>query len=245
MRRILIVGAYSAIAQATAREFARRGDALYLVGRDREKLQSLANDLRVRGASSIEIGTLDVREYAKFGAVLDDAERALGGLDTALIAQGVLPDQASCERSSAALIDQFEINGLSVLVMCTELASRFEAKRRGMIAVISSVAGDRGRRSNFAYGSAKAAVTAFTSGLRQRLRKSGVRVLTIKPGFVDTPMTVSFRKGVLWAKPAAVGRSIARAMIRESSVVYLPWFWRPIMAIVRSIPEFVFQRLEM
>lgn len=245
MRRILIVGAYSAIAQASAREFAGHGDALYLVGKDRGKLQSVADDLRVRGASCVEVGTLDVRDYARYGAVLDDAERALGGLDAALIAHGVLPDQAACQRSVAAMIDQFEINGLSVLAMCTELATRFEAKRRGMIAVISSVAGDRGRGSNYAYGSAKAAVTAFTSGLRQRLRKSGVRVLTIKPGFVDTPMTASFRKGVLWAKPAVVGRSIARAMIRESSVVYLPGFWRPIMTIVRSIPELVFQRLEM
>jgi len=245
MRRIIIVGAYSAIAEATARHFARRGDALYLVGRDQRKLQSVADDLRVRGAGALGIGVLDVRDVSAYGKILDEAERTLGGLDIALIAHGVLPDQAACEGSSAALLEQFEVNAMSVLAICTELANRFSARRSGLIAVISSVAGERGRASNYAYGSAKSAVTAFTSGLRQRLRNSNVRVLTIKPGFVDTPMTASIRKGALWATPEAVGRSIARAMLRESSVVYVPWFWRPVMTVVRAIPEFIFKRVGM
>ena len=109
----------------------------------------------------------------------------------------------------------------------------------------ASVAGDRGRQSNYVYGSAKAAVTAFTSGLRQRLAKQGVKVVTIKPGFVDTPMTAAFKKGVAWATPAAVGKEIARAMLKGTPVIYTPGFWRPIMWIIRSIPEFVFTRLSL
>jgi hypothetical protein len=245
MRRILILGATSAIAEATAREFARRGDALFLAGRSGEKLRAIADDLKVRGARHVEISVIDVREFAGFDALLDDAERALGGLDTALIAHGTLSDQVACQESVNELVEQFRINALSVMAICTLVAKRFEANGRGVIAVISSVAGDRGRQSNYVYGSAKAAITVFTSGLRQRLRSKNVQVVTIKPGFVDTPMTVAFKKGPLWATPATVGKSIARAIIHGTPVVYAPWFWRPIMAVIRAIPEFVFQRLRL
>ena len=245
MRRVLIMGATSAIAEATAREFARRGDALFLVGRNGEKLQAIADDLKVRGARVAETSVLDARDMGAFGPLLDDAERALGGLDTALIAHGTLSDQRACQESVEALIDQFRVNALSVMAICTLLATRFEARRQGVIAVISSVAGERGRQSNYVYGSAKAAVTTFASGLRQRLHSKNVRVVTIEPGFVDTPMTAAFKKGLLWASAGSVGKSIARAMIRGTPVVYTPWFWRPIMAIIRSIPEFAFQRLRL
>ena len=109
--------------------------------------------------------------------------------------------------------------------------------------MISSVAGDRGRQSNYVYGSAKALVSAFMSGLRQRLHRSGVAVITIKPGFVDTPMTAAFQKGALWAKPDQIARGIVKALDRGRDVVYLPAFWRPIMLIVRSVPETIFKRL--
>jgi short-subunit dehydrogenase len=245
MRRILIMGATSAIAEATAREFARRGDALALVGRKAQRLQAIADDLKLRGASNVSVHVHDARDVAGYPALLDAAEQSLGGLDTALIAHGTLSDQQACERSIDRMLDEFDINGLSVMALCSHLANRFEAQRRGTIAVISSVAGDRGRQSNYVYGSAKAAVTAFTSGLRQRLYPSGVRVVTIKPGFVDTPMTADFPKGALWASPQAVGRSIARAMIRGTPVLYTPWFWRLIMAIIRAVPESVFRRLKL
>ncbi len=169
----------------------------------------------------------------------------MGGLDAALIAHGTLSDQKACETSTALFLDEFRTNALSAMLLCTLLANRFEAQKHGVIAVISSVAGDRGRQSNYAYGSAKAAVTAFTSGLRQRLRPAGVFVVTVKPGFVDTPMTAAFKKGALWATPAVVGQQIARAMIRGTGVIYTPGFWRLIMWIIRSIPETVFQRLKM
>lgn len=245
MRRLIIFGATSAIAEATAREFARRGDAIFLVGRSRERLQAIADDLKVRGASSVAFQTQDLRDGSANEALLDAATTALGGLDAALIAHGTLSDQKACEGSTELFLDEFTTNALSAMMLCTLLANRFEAQRRGVIAVISSVAGDRGRRSNYVYGSAKAAVTAFTSGLRQRLRPAGVDVVTIKPGFVDTPMTAAFKKGALWASPAKVAKEICRAMIAGTPVIYTPGFWRPIMWIIRSIPEFVFRRLSM
>jgi decaprenylphospho-beta-D-erythro-pentofuranosid-2-ulose 2-reductase len=245
MRRILIIGAASAIAEATARQFAARGDALCLVGRDAARLQAIAADLGVRGAVRTATITLEATDFAAHEGVIDQAERELGGLDTVLIAHGTLSDQAECEASVDALRREFDINALSVMALLTPIANRFARQGFGSIAVISSVAGDRGRMSNYAYGAAKAAVTAFLSGLRQRLQKSGVNVTTIKPGFVDTPMTRNFPKGALWAKPEDVAKGIVRAIDKGSSVVYLPWFWTLIMLVIRNVPEFLFKRVKL
>ena len=245
MRRVLIVGAGSAIAEATARIFAARGDALYLVGRKRQVLEAMAMDLKVRGAPVVGIEVLDANNLTEHEPMLDRAEAQLGGLDTVLIAHGTLSDQKACESSAELTVRELTTNAISIAALLTPLAARFEARREGAIAVISSVAGDRGRQSNYVYGSAKSLVSTFTSGMRQRLAKSGVAVITIKPGFVDTPMTAAFRKGVLWAAPQQVALGIVRAIDRSASVVYLPGFWRPIMAVIRAIPERVFLRLKL
>jgi hypothetical protein len=245
LKRILIIGATSAIAESSARLFARRGDALFLVGRDAARLQAMAEDLRVRGAKKVLTFVLDVAHIDRYASMLQSATEQMGGLDAALIAHGTLSDQAACQSSVEPLQQELHTNALSVMALCTLLANYFEAQRSGTIAVISSVAGDRGRRSNYVYGSAKAAVTAFSSGLRQRLHACGVAVVTIKPGFVDTPMTAAFKKGALWASPAAVAHSIVRAMDRGTAVIYTPGFWRPIMWIIRSIPERIFLRLKL
>jgi short-subunit dehydrogenase len=244
MRRILIIGATSAIAEATARIFAARGDALFLVARNAERLQAIKTDLDVRGAVRSATATLDVADFAAHQAVIDQAERELGGLDTVLIAHGTLSDQGESEKSVDALRREFDVNALSTMALLTTLANTFEARKAGTLAVISSVAGDRGRQSNYVYGSAKAAVTTFLSGLRQRLAKSNVDVLTIKPGFVDTPMTAAIaNKGALWAKPDAIAAGIVHAIDKRRNVVYLPWFWQPIMLVIRHIPEFVFKKI--
>jgi short-subunit dehydrogenase len=177
--------------------------------------------------------------------MLEDAEQSLSGLDVVLIAYGTLSDQKACESSVELTLQELSTNAISVAAILTRVATRFEQRKSGTIAVISSVAGDRGRQSNYVYGSAKALVTAFTSGLRQRLYKSGVGVVTIKPGFVDTPMTAAFPKGPLWASPRKVAAGIVRAIDRSDSVRYLPGFWRLIMLIIRSIPETVFRRLKL
>lgn len=245
MRRILIVGATSAIAEATARLFAVRKDALYLVGRRQDALQAIADDLRVRGATMVGLEVMDATDLEAHEPMLDRATRLLGGLDTVLIAYGTLGDQSACEASVELTIRELNGNGVSVVALLTAIAQRFAQARTGTIAVISSVAGDRGRQSNYVYGSAKALVTAFTSGLRQRLFKSGVSVITIKPGFVDTPMTAAFPKGPLWAKADQVAAGIVRAVDRSATVVYLPGFWRCIMFVIRSIPEALFRKLSL
>jgi decaprenylphospho-beta-D-erythro-pentofuranosid-2-ulose 2-reductase len=245
MQRILIVGTTSAIAEATARRFAQRGDALFLAARNAAALSAIAKDLTVRGAAQVETMEFDARTIDRFATLLDAATQRLGGLDAALIAHGTLSDQAACQRSVDLMREEFDVNAISVLALCTLLGNQFEAQGHGVIAVISSVAGDRGRQSNYVYGSAKAAVTAFTSGLRQRLYPKGVRVVTIKPGFVSTPMTAAFKKGALWASPAKVATDIVRAMDRGTPVIYTPSFWRPIMWVIRSVPETVFRRLRL
>jgi short-subunit dehydrogenase len=245
MQRILIVGATSAIAESTARRFAARGDALFLAGRSAERLQAIAADLAVRGAAQVDSMLFDARSFESVESLLQAASASLGGLDAALIAHGTLSDQGACQQSVQLMREEFDVNALSAMALCTVLANQFEAQGRGVIAVISSVAGDRGRQSNYVYGAAKAAVTAFTSGLRQRLYSKGVRVVTIKPGFVSTPMTAAFKKGALWAAPDTVAADIVRAMDGGGAVIYTPWFWRPIMWIVRSVPETLFRRLKL
>jgi len=246
MKKILIIGATSAIAEATARIFAARGEALFLVARNAERLQAIKADLDVRGAVRTATATLDVADVVAQQAIIDQAERELGGLDIVLIAHGTLSDQGECEKSVAALRREFEVNALSTMALLTILANTFEARRTGTLAVISSVAGDRGRQSNYVYGAAKAAVTAFLSGLRQRLAKSNVDVLTIKPGFVDTPMTANIaNKGALWAKPDAVAAGIVRAIDKRRNVVYLPGFWALIMLVIKHIPEAIFKKLKL
>lgn len=243
MHRVLIIGATSAIAEATARVYAARGAALFLVGRDLERLSSIAADLSVRGAAKTGVRALDVNAYEQHQAALDAAWVELGEIDLVLIAHGTLPDQPACEASVELALREFSTNGLSTIALATAIAPRL--KPGSTLAVISSVAGDRGRASNYLYGSAKAAVSTFLSGLRQCLNASGVNVLTIKPGFVDTPMTQSFKKGALWAKPEQIARGIAGAVDKRRAVAYLPWFWWGIMQVIKNIPEFVFRRIKL
>ena len=245
MQKVLIIGATSAIAEATARLWAARGDSLFLVGRKADRLEIIAADLRVRGAALVECLAMDACDTSAHEAMLEAALAALGGLDIALIAHGSLPDQKACEASVDLTLKEIDINGLSVIALSTRLGNIFEAQGRGSLAVISSVAGDRGRQSNYVYGAAKGMVSLFLQGMRNRLSRKGVQVLTIKPGFVDTPMTAALPKGALWAKPEAIANGIVRAIERERDEVYLPGFWWMIMAIIRHVPERAFKRLSL
>ena len=245
MLKVLVIGATSAIAEATARIYASRGARLHLVGRNESKLQAIADDLRVRGAANVTQSVVDLDRVDAHAALVDEAATALDGIDVALIAHGVLPSQAECEANAANLLAQFQTNAISPISLLAVLAKHPSLKPGATLAVISSVAGDRGRASNYAYGSAKAAVSEFAAGLRQSLNSRGVNVLTIKPGFVDTPMTRDFKKGALWAQPADVANGIVRAIEKRRGVAYLPWFWWGIMTIIKHIPEIVFRRLKL
>jgi decaprenylphospho-beta-D-erythro-pentofuranosid-2-ulose 2-reductase len=240
--KVLIIGATSGIAAALARRFADRGAELALAGRDVQRLESVAADARVRGAKGTHVLPFEAGALDQHDSFLNRAWQALGQVDAVVIAYGTLSDQKKCSSDRAELLRELQINGVSVMALAESCANRFEAQRRGALVVISSVAGDRGRASNYAYGAAKAAVTAFCSGLRQRLSAAGVQVLTVKPGFVDTPMTAQFTKGALWASADQVAADIDRAILKRKSVLYTPWFWRPIMLIVRSVPEAIFAR---
>jgi short-subunit dehydrogenase len=244
-RRVLIIGATSAIAAETARVFAAYGARLFLTGRHSGRLDAVAADLKVRGAAQVETAVLEVTDISRHAGVVEAAFAALGGLDVALIAYGTLPDQRRCEESVVETLAALEVNFTATIALLTLLANRFEAARQGCIAAITSVAGDRGRQSNYVYGAAKGGVERFLEGLRNRLFRSGVAVITIKPGFVDTPMTAGVAKNPLFASPRRVGRAIYRAIEARRSVVYIPWFWRPIMFLVTALPESIFQRLRL
>jgi decaprenylphospho-beta-D-erythro-pentofuranosid-2-ulose 2-reductase len=245
VKKILIIGASSAIAEAAARIWAQRGDQLFLVARNEERLNTLAADLRIRGAAQAIGFAMDANELERHASMLDAAYAGLGGLDTVLIAHGTLSNQKACEASVELMVSEVKTNAVSVMALLTLIANRFEAQRSGRIGIISSVAGDRGRASNYVYGSAKAMVTAFTSGLRQRLHRSNVSVTTIKPGFVDTPMTAALKKGALWAKPDTVAAQIVKAMDDGKSEVYVPGFWRWIMTIIVLIPNQIFKKIQL
>jgi short-subunit dehydrogenase len=245
MRKILIIGATSAIAQATAKLFAQHHHALFLVGRDSEKLATIAADLKVRGAHQVAHYALDLNDISQHQAMITQAYDSLKGLDTVLIAHGSLDDQKAGEQDYAQIEQTLRTNFLSTVSLLTHLANRLEKQRFGCIAVISSVAGDRARQSNYIYGTAKGAVSLFLQGLRNRLSPANICVLTIKPGFVDTPMTAHLKKGALWAQPETIATGIYRAIEKRKDIVYLPWFWSPIMGIVKAIPESIFKRLKL
>jgi decaprenylphospho-beta-D-erythro-pentofuranosid-2-ulose 2-reductase len=243
-QRILIVGATSAIATEVARAFAERGASLILTGRKPERLAALADDLAVRGAAGVETALLDVVVTQSHAAVVERAF-APGRLDVVVIAHGTLPDQTRCQESVADTVRALEVNFTATAALLTLLANRFEAQRGGVIAVITSVAGDRGRQSNYVYGAAKGGLAVFLQGLRNRLHHRGVSVVTLKPGFVDTPMTAEVPKSPLFSTAHRAGRAIHRAIEGHRDVAYIPWFWRPIMALVTSLPESVFKRLRL
>ena len=236
--RAIVFGATSAIAQHVLRLWAARGDHFFLVARSGERLSAVADDLRVLGAGSVRTATADLNDLARHPSLFDEA----GPFDTVLVAHGLLGDPGRAEDSDPARAELIlRTNFNSPVSLLTLAAARVQAG--GCLAALGSVAGDRGRASNAVYGASKAGLEAFLSALRQRMFHVGVRVVTIKPGFVDTPMTAHLRKSPLFAAPDKVARGIVSAIDRGQPVVYLPTFWRPIMMIVRAIPEWLFRRL--
>jgi decaprenylphospho-beta-D-erythro-pentofuranosid-2-ulose 2-reductase len=244
-KNILIVGATSAIAEATARVWAAEHAQFYLIARNSEKLALVAGDLETRGARATT-ALLDVNELGRHAAAVDAAFRELGRVDVVLIAHGDLPNQQLCERSEEAALAATHTNATSVVSLLTLIANRMQVQGPGVIAVLGSVAGDRGRKSNYVYGSSKALVATFLEGLAGRMRPFGVRVITIKPGFVDTPMTAQFKKGLLWAQPASIAAIIHdRVATARSGSYYAPRFWWAIMVVIRCLPARILYRLNL
>lgn len=243
MSRILILGAASSIGQLVARGLVTPGGKVFLTARNIDKLNGVAADLRVRFDVTVEIEQLDITDARALDNLISRTAESLDGLDTVIVVAGLLPDQDKVNQDTQRLRETMEVNATSTMVILNEAAAFFEQQGHGQIVAIGSVAGDRGRATNYAYGAAKGALEIFLSGLRQRLHKSGVKVLLVKPGFVDTPMTAAFKKGLLWASPERVAKDIVRAMEKGKSVIYTPWWWRWIMLVIRLIPEPIFVRL--
>src|ERR1700722_1831094 len=244
-RRVLILGAASGIAQNVSRCFAAKHARLFLVARDSEKLRALADGLKIRGAASVETCEADLTDDSSFPLIISKSVAVWGGLDAALIAHGTLPDQMSVENDPALLRNSIEVNYVSAVSLLMQLGKAFEDQRSGVLAIIGSVAGDRGRRSNYVYGSAKAALATFVAGLRLRLATANVQVVLIKPGWVSTPMTAHLPQNFLFASAQQVGRGVYQAIISPRPIVYLPWYWKWIMRMIRSLPEPAFAKLNL
>jgi decaprenylphospho-beta-D-erythro-pentofuranosid-2-ulose 2-reductase len=241
--RIVILGAASAIAEATARLWAARGARLLLAGRNAARLGEIAADLKARGATETIVWPLDCAS-ADARAELDKMVDRLGGLDILLLAYGSLMDQAVLERDPAAAAQLIATNFTSAAAWSLAAAAVLERQRAGTLLVIGSVAGDRGRRSNFIYGATKGGLAHLVEGIAHKLAPLGARAVIIKPGFVDTPMTAAILdKGVLWAKPETIATVIVRAGETGGPEVYAPAFWRAIMCIIRNLPTAIFNKI--
>jgi len=237
---VAIFGATSAIASDVARVYAARGAQLFLVGRSEDKLASLCLEL---GTSVIGSATQDFDHTEQAQACVAGVVQALGRIDVALIAHGLLGDQAESERSVEVAEQIVHTNYVSVMALCIPLSNHLEAQRAGHLAVMSSVAADRGRPRNYTYAAAKSALNVYLQGVRSRLYRAGVKVHTLKLGPVITPMTADHPKNVLFSRSEDVARGIVRAIERGDSEAYVPGYWRVIMGIVRNTPEALFQRV--
>ena len=244
-RKILVLGATSGIAEATCRIWAAQGASFFLVARNAEKLAAVAADLKTRGAGYVDTAVVDLDDTDRHAGLLSHAVNSLTGMDIAYLTYGILGDQEEAERDFNAAAQIIHTNFMAPVSLLTWLANYCVQRRSGLIAVLSSVAGDRGRKSNYAYGSSKAGLSAFLEGLRNRVDREGVTVLTIKPGPVKTAMTARMAKSEKFADPDAVAESIVKAVRKRKDVAYVPFQWRPIMFIVRHIPERIFKKMNL
>ncbi len=245
---MLVLGATSGIGRALCHVMAQRGCHLLLAGRDWEQVQKDAADLSLRyqnEAFPLRFEALDYESHPAFFARC--VEHFGGQLDGVVLCYGYMTGQAETEADFSEARLTVDVNFTSAISILNLAATYLMSRGRGYVAAISSVAGDRGRGSNYTYGAAKAGLTIYLQGLRNRLHRAGVSVLTIKPGFVDTPMTQGLvnPNSLLVASPERVARDIDAAIRRRKNVLYTPWFWSWIMRIIRAIPESIFKRLSL
>lgn len=239
--RVLLLGATSGIAKALAREFARHGFELVLAGRDREEMEIIAADIRVRSGAKSQIVEFSATDFDSH----PDFWKNCGTLDGVVCCFGVMHEQSEAANNWKITREMIDLNYTASVSILNIAANEFEARGRGFIAILSSVAGDRGQRRNYLYGSTKAAVSTYAEGLRSRLFAAGVSVTTIKPGPVDTGMTFGLGKLPLLASPEKVASDIYRGIRRKADVVYTPAPWRFIMAIIGAVPAFLWKRAKL
>ena len=241
MSYVLIIGAKSDIAKATAREYAKHGYDIYLASRNAGELEEFANDIKVRTQRDAKCVELDILDYASHETFYQQMQEKPLGVVSAV---GYLGDQEKAQSSCSEAQKIIDTNYTGIVNLLNIIADDFETRRSGFIVGISSVAGDRGRKSNYIYGSAKAALTTYLSGLRNRLFDANVHVLTVKPGFVNTKMTAGMDlPEKLTAEPEEVAEDIYKAQQKMKNVLYTKWMWRWVMLIIMHIPEFMFKKM--
>ncbi len=242
----LILGATSGIAKPLARHLAADKCNLLLAGRNAEAIEALADDLRVREGVEAAAIAFEATDFGSHPAFFQRCVEHFGGsLDGVVLCHGAMPTQEEAEQDFAKAKLMIDVNYASAVSLLNLAAAHFKEKGKGIICALSSVAGDRGRQSNVIYGSTKAALSAYLDGLRHRLYRHGVHVVTVKPGPTDTPMTRGMTGGPGPADPDKVAADIVRAMRKRKGTCYTPWKWRIIMAIVRNVPEFLFLRTKL
>ena len=241
-QRIIIIGASSAIAEHCARLWAQQPVDFVLVGRNHERVDRVAADLRVRSPqSSAQSVVVDFTDAAAIAALAVQTA-AQGKIDIVLIAHGNLPVQSDCERDLLKSQQSLEINGVSPVLFAEAFAAQLQKAGRGTLAMIGSVAGDRGRKTNYVYGAAKGLIDRYAQGLQHRFAGTPVKIVLIKPGPTATPMTAHLPPRGL-ASPGAVAQAIVAAIEKGSPVVYAPARWALIMMVIRHLPRFIFNRL--
>lgn len=244
LKKVVVLGATSGIAIEVERQLAQLGCELLLVARSEERLSVLQSDLLARGARQVLICAADLAVIGQHTWIFDFVHRSFADYDTVLLSYGSMHDQKDPEASVDVLLEEINVNYVSAAAILTLFASDLERRRSGCIAAVTSVAGDRGRRSNYAYGSAKGALSLFLQGLRSRLHPAGVKVITIKPGPVQTPMTDHLANASRFAEPQAVAQDIVTALQHRSpDILYTPKIWRYVMTAVTHVPERIFKRL--
>ncbi len=244
LKKVVVLGATSGIALEVQRQLAHVGCELVLVARSAQRLAALQSDLLARGAKAVSIFAADLADVHSHAAVFDFVRRSAPDYDTVLLAYGVMHAQEESQESVDVLLAELNVNYVSAAALLTLFSADLEQCRTGCIAAITSVAGDRGRRANYVYGSAKGALSLFLQGLRSRLHPAGVKVITIKPGPVQTHMTDHLPNAARFAEPKLVARDIVCALERRApDVLYTPKIWRYVMGAIEHIPESLFKRL--
>jgi decaprenylphospho-beta-D-erythro-pentofuranosid-2-ulose 2-reductase len=243
--KVLVLGATSGIAEATCRIWAAQGASLFLVARNAEKLAAVAQDLRTRGATYVDTAVADLDDTEQHPPLLAHAINSLTGMDVAFLAHGVLGDQPQAEQDFNTAAHILHTNLIAPISLLTWLANYCVQRHAGTLAVISSVAGDRGRKSNYLYGTSKAGLSAFLGGLRNRVDREGVTVITIKPGPTKTAMTAGMKGSEKFADVNKVAQTIVKAIAAKKDNLYVPFQWQPIMFIIRNIPDSIFKKLNL
>lgn len=244
MKKILIIGANSALALPCIKIWAKKNYSLFLVGRNEEKLKYLKNDLEKQYNINVQISVKNLVNKNNCDELKDEYFRENDSIDILFICYGILGEQEKLISNNDSLVNHVFINSISKMIIINSFISHFKKQKKGSIAVITSVAGDIGKSSNFIYGSSNATLSNYLSGLRQYLFRFGVNVVNIKPGLLDTPMTSNFKKNFLFSNPNKVCKKLVNSIEKKNNDVYLPFYWRYIIFVIKLIPKFLFNRLK-